>query len=171
MAIKQTNIFPIDQQPRNAVGIAYPFSSGIDQQKLQTLGFNSSSIAGKVPFKLNYTTSDQLKANLVTYFSTRKGERFLNPGYGSNIPNYLFEQLTEDNTSNIEQLIKDELSLNFPQIDLKSIEVLQSTDEHQIVISLSYTVFNNEEDTLEINFVGGGGVGAGSGGSGGGGGY
>jgi len=152
MAIKQTNIFPIDEQPRNAVGIAYPFSTAFDQEQLKTLNFNSSSIAGNIPFKLNYTTSDQIKSNVVTYFSTRKGERFLNPNYGSNISNYLFDPITNNTAGNVEQLIKDELALNFPQISLKEIEVLQSVDEQQIVISLSYTVFNNEEDTLEINF-------------------
>lgn len=152
MAFKQTNIFPIDQQPRNAVGLAYPFSTAFDQERLKTLNFDSASVAGNVPFKLNYTTSDQLKSNIVTYFSTKKGERFLNPNYGSNISNYLFEQITSNTVGNIEQLIKDELSLNFPQVDLKSIEVLQSIDEQQIVVSFSYTVFNSEEDTLEINF-------------------
>lgn len=152
MAFKQTNIFPIDQQPRNAVGLAYPFSTAFDQEKLKTLNFNSSSLSGNIPFKLNYTTSDQLKSNVITYFSTKKGERFLNPNYGSNISNYLFEQITDNTVGNIEQLIKDELTLNFPQISLKSIEVLQSIDEQQIVVSLNYSVFNNEEDTLEINF-------------------
>ena len=116
MAIKQTNIFPIDEQPRNAVGIAYPFSTAFDQEQLKTLNFNSSSIAGNIPFKLNYTTSDQIKSNVVTYFSTRKGERFLNPNYGSNISNYLFDPITNNTAGNIEQLIKDELALNFPQI-------------------------------------------------------
>lgn len=152
MALKQTNIFPIDKQPRNAVGVAYPFSTGFDQQKLQTIGFNSSSLAGNIPFKLNYTTSDQLKSNLITYFSTKKGERFLNPNYGSNISTYLFEQINQDTTNNIEQLIIDELTINFPQVDLKFIEVLQSIDENQIVVLLNYSVFNNEEETLEINF-------------------
>ena len=150
MAIKQTNIFPVDEQPRNAVGIAYPFSNAFDQEQLATLNF--SSISGEVPFKLNYTTSDQLKSNIVTYFSTKKGERFLNPNYGSNVSNYLFEQITLDTVSNIEQLIKDELALNFPQINLNSVEVLQSPEENQIVVLLNYSVFNNEEDTLEINF-------------------
>ncbi len=152
MAIKQTNIFPIDQQPRNAVGIAYPFSTAFDQEQLKTLNFNSSSIAGNVPFKLNYTTSEQIKSNVITYFSTKKGERFLNPNYGSNIANYLFNPITTTTADNLEQLIKDELASNFPQIFLKEIEVLQSIDEQQIVVSLSYTIFNNEEDTLEINF-------------------
>jgi phage baseplate assembly protein W len=152
MAFKQTNIFPIDQQPRNAVGLAYPFSTAFDQEQLQTLSLPSASLAGDVPFKLNYTTSDQLKSNIVTFFSTKKGERFLNPNYGSNISNYLFEQITNDTAGGIEQLVTDELALNFPQLNLKSLEILQSADEQQMVVVLSYTVFNNEENTLEINF-------------------
>ena len=152
MAFKQTNIFPIDQQPRNAVGLAYPFSNFFTQDQLQTLNTPSSSLAGNVPFKLNYTTSDQLKSNITTYFSTKKGERFLNPNYGSNVFNQLFDPMTPVLGENLEQLIKDELQLNFPQVNLTSVEILQSTDSHTIVVSLGYRVFNNEEDTLEINF-------------------
>ena len=151
MAFKQTNIFPIDQQPRNAVGLAYPFSTAFDQEKFQTLNSPSSSLSGNVPFKLNYTTSDQTKSNLVTFFSTKKGERFLNPNYGTNIFNYLFDQITDDTARAMEQTIKDELAMVFPQVNLNSLEVLQSIDFNQIKVILNYSIFNNEEDTLEIN--------------------
>ncbi len=151
MAFKQTNIFPIDQQPRNAVGLAYPFSTAFDREELQTLNSPSSSIAGNVPFKLNYTTSDQTKSNLITFFSTKKGERFLNPNYGTNIFNYLFDQITQDTAKAIEQTIKDELAIVFPQVNLNSIEVLQSVDFNQIKVVIKYSIFNNEEDALEIN--------------------
>jgi len=138
MAIKQTNIFPIDQQPRNAVGVAFPFSS--------------YSPNGATPFKLNYTTRDQIKSNLIVYFSTNKGERPLNPNYGGGLKNLIFEQLTSNTSEIIEQIIKDELALNFPEVTLKSLEILQEVDTHQVVIVMRYIVFNNEEDTLEINF-------------------
>jgi phage baseplate assembly protein W len=151
MAFKQTNIFPIDQQPRNAVGLAYPFSTAFDQEKFQTLNSPSSSLSGNVPFKLNYTTSDQIKSNLITFFSTKKGERFLNPNYGTNIFNYLFDQVTDDTARAMEQTIKDELAMVFPQVNLNSLEVLQSIDFNQIKVILNYSIFNNEEDTLEIN--------------------
>jgi hypothetical protein len=78
MAIKQTNIFPIDLQPRNAVGLAFPFTN--------------SATSGSIPFKLNYTTRDQVKSNIIVYLSTNKGERPLNPNYGGGLKNFLFEQ-------------------------------------------------------------------------------
>lgn len=138
MAIKQTNIFPIDTQPRNAVGIAFPFTS--------------YSPNGSTPFKLNYTTQDQIKSNLIVYFSTNKGERPLNPNYGGNLKNILFEQLTSNTPAIVEQIIKDELTLSFPEVDLKNLDILQNPDNNQLVVIMRYTVFNNEEDTVEINF-------------------
>ena len=137
MAFKQVNIFPIDQQPRNAVGIAYPFSN--------------TGVSGSIPFKLNYTTADQIKSNLFVYFSTDIGERYLNPDYGSNFKQFVFEQINSGTYSNIERLIRDNLALYFPQVDLKELEVNGDPEEHEISIVMTYTIFNNEEDTVEIN--------------------
>lgn len=139
MAIKQTNIFPIDTEPRKAVGLAYPFT-----------GFATS---GSVPFKQNYTTRDQLKSNLVIYFSTNKGERPLNPNYGGGLKNLLFEQLTPSTYNNAEQIIREELALQFPEVQLKTIEIFGEPEKNILQIVMSYTVFNNEEDTVEINLT------------------
>jgi phage baseplate assembly protein W len=139
MAIKQTNIFPIDLQPRNAVGIAFPFSS-----------FAVSGSA--TPFKLNYTTKDQIKSNLIVYFSTNKGERPLNPNYGGGLKNILFEQLTSNTANVVEKIIKDELAAQFPEVQLKNLEILEDPDSYTLTVVMSYVLLNNEEDTLEINF-------------------
>ncbi len=109
MAIKQTNIFPIDTKPQKAVGLAFPFSA--------------FSPSGSVPFKSNYTTRDQLKSNLIVYFSTNKGERFLNPNYGGGLKNLLFEQLTPSTYNNAEQIVREELAIQFPEVQLKTIEI------------------------------------------------
>jgi len=138
MAIRKTNIFPIDLQPRNAVGVAYPFS-----------GFG---VSGSVPFISNYTTKDQIKSNLIVYFTTNVGERPLNPNYGGGLKYLIFEQLSNDTLEIVEKVIRDAMSFNFPQVDLKKLEILENADNNELIISLSYTVFNNEEDTLEINF-------------------
>jgi phage baseplate assembly protein W len=139
MAIKQTNIFPIDTQPRKAVGLAFPFSS--------------PAVSGSTPFKLNYTTRDQLKSNLVIYFSTNKGERPLNPNYGGGLRNLLFEQLTPSTYNNAEQIIREELALQFPEVQLKTIEIFGEPERNILQVVMSYTVFNNEEDTVEINLT------------------
>lgn len=139
MAIKQTNIFPIDQQPRNAVGLAYPFSS--------------FSISGSsTPFNLNYTTREQIKSNLIIFFTTNKGERPLNPNYGGGLKDILFEQLTVNTFEIVEKRIKDNLSVYFPDVKLVNLEVLEDVDNNELKIVMSYTVFNNNEDTIEINF-------------------
>lgn len=139
MAIKQTNIFPIDQQPRNAVGLAYPFSE---------FAVSGSS----TPFRLNYTTKDQIKSNLTIFFTTNKGERPLNPNYGGGLKDILFEQLTSNTFELVEKRIIDDLTIYFPEVDLKNIDILEDIDNNQMKIIMSYTVFNNNEDTLEINF-------------------
>lgn len=137
MANKQVNIFPLDQQLRKAVGLSYPFSN--------------TGINGAIPFKLNYTTADQIKSNLFVYFSTDVGERYLNPDYGSNFKKFVFEQVTAQTYGNIERLMRDDLALYFPQVELKELNITGDPEELQVNIAMTYSIFNNEEDTLEIN--------------------
>jgi len=138
MAIKQTNIFPLDKQPRKGVGIAYPFSS--------------YSVSGSgSPFKLNYTTNDQLKSDLIIFFTTNKGERPLNPNYGGGLKNVLFEQLNDKTYDIVYKKITDGLKLYFPQVNLKNLDILENIENNELKVVMSYTIFNNE-DTLELNF-------------------
>ena len=148
MAIKQTNIFPIDQQPRNAVGLAYPFSSF-------AISGSATDVVrggGKTPFKLNYTTKDQIKSNLTLFFTTNQNERPLNPNYGGGLKDILFEQLQTETFEIVEKRIKDNLSIYFPEVKLKNLEVLEDIDNNTLKVIMSYVVFNNNEDSLEINF-------------------
>ena len=139
MAIKQTNIFPLDKQPRKAVGVAYPFSS---------FAVSGSS----TPFKSNYTTKEQIKSNLAIYFTTNKGERPLNPNYGGGLRDILFEQMSENTYDIVYKRVVKGLATNFPEVNVKELEVLENVDQNQLKIVLSYTIFNNAEDTLELNF-------------------
>lgn len=138
MAIKQTNIFPIDQEPRNAVGLAYPFSA--------------FATTGSVPFKLNYTTKEQINSNLIVWFTTSQGERPLNPNYGGGLREILFDNLTTQTYDLVEKRIKDDLANYFPEVALIDLEVLENIDNNTLKIIISYTVFNNSKDTLELNF-------------------
>ena len=140
MAIKQTNIFPIDKQPQKAVGIAYPFSA---------FAVSGSS----TPFKSNYTTQEQIKSNLTVFFVTNPGERYLNPNYGGGLYRILFEQLTDNTYDIVYKQITDSLNTYFPNLDLKSLEILENPDGNEMKVVMSYSVFNNE-DTLEITLNG-----------------
>jgi phage baseplate assembly protein W len=139
MAIKLNNIFPVDEQPRNAVGVAFPFTQ--------------YAVSGSAtPFKSNFTTRDQLKSNLVVYFSTSKGERPLNPNYGGGLKDLLFEPLGGNINEIAEKKIRDNLAIDFPQVNLQSLEIFQNPEMNQLLVVMRYITVNNEEDTLEINF-------------------
>ncbi len=140
MAIKQTNIFPLDKQPQKAVGIAYPFSA--------------FAISGSAtPFKSNYTTKEQIKSNLNIFFITNPGERYLNPDYGGGLYKMLFEQLTDNTYDIVYKRIVDSLKIYFPNVFLNNLEILENPDGNEMKIVMSYTVFN-DEDTLEITLNG-----------------
>jgi hypothetical protein len=81
MAYRIPNQHPLDLNQRVAVGVAIPFSS-----------------AGV--FRSTYTTTEQIKSNIINYVLTNTGERVLNPNFGANLRAQLFEQITP-NTLNL----------------------------------------------------------------------
>ena len=65
------NKYPIDLEARKAVGFGFPLN-------------------GDAVFVPTYTTSDQIKANLVNWLLTNKGERIMNPNFGADLKSLLF---------------------------------------------------------------------------------
>lgn len=121
--------------PQRAVGVAIPF--------------NGNSI-----FKLTYTTRDQLKSNLVNFFLTPKGSRVFNPTFGSNIKQYVFENINQGTFDALENLMQAELQQNFPNIVVDNLEIYGSEDNNQIQIVLTYSIkkfgITNDQVTIVL---------------------
>jgi len=134
MAFNVQQINPLDLQPRKAVGVGLPFSS--------TSVFNST-----------YTTKDALKANLINYFLTEKGERFLNPALGAGLRALLFEQMTEDKKEEINFVVRQGVGEWFPNVNILTLSTLYTQDTNTVTVSIDYSVVNtNIQDQLVINF-------------------
>lgn len=134
MAFDAKQINPLDLQPRKAVGVALPFS-------------------GDAVFNSTHTSQDAIKTNLINYFLTSKGERFLNVEFGNNLAALLFDQLTENKVREIEAQIKADLELYFPRIIPTQILTEGIPDTNTVQFSMRYKVSNtNIEDELVINF-------------------
>ena len=134
MAFEAQQIYPIDFNKSAAVGIDIPF--------------NAEGV-----FRLNYTTKAAIKNNLINYFLTNPGERFLNPTFGGGLREFIFEQISDNNIEYLEDRIKSDLELFFPNIQIINLEILRNSDNNSITISLSYKVLNtNINDTIEIDF-------------------
>ena len=134
MPFDAQQIYPIDFDKSAAVGVDIPFSY-------------------PAVFKPNYTTKDAIKNNLINYFLTNPGERYLNP-IGGGLRAFVFEQITTNNLDFLEERISSDLSTFFPNVVVGNLEILRQEDFNTITVKLTYNVINtNISDTLEIDFT------------------
>jgi phage baseplate assembly protein W len=132
MAI-EIKINPIDFEPDVAVGIDLPMMAGAGAQ-----------------FKLNYTTLDQAVANAKNLLFTNHGERIMQPNFGCNIRNILFENLTQDLTAQVTERIKTNFDYWLPYIFINKLDVIPSEDQNRLYIGLTISLEGNTFDTRSI---------------------
>ena len=134
MAFNVQQINPLDLQPRKAVGVGLPFSS-------------------KSVFNSTYTTKDAIKSNLINYFLTEKGERFLNPALGAGLRALLFDQMTEDKQEEIKFVVRQGVAEWFPNVSIQALNIAYNQDINTVTVSMNYNVIStNIQDQLVINF-------------------
>lgn len=131
MISKVQQIDPLDLRDSVGIGVDLPFQ-------------------GKAVFNTTYTSKDAIRANLINYFLTNKGERYLNPTFGSNIRELLFENIDIDTINNIKVTIGQEVSNFFPRIQINKFEIVPTNNTIQV--SLRYSISNSDiNDEVLIN--------------------
>jgi len=134
MAFDAKRINPIDRQPRKAVGVSLPFS-------------------GKAVFNSTFETKEAIKSNIVNYLLTGKGERYMNPTFGSGIRDELFTNVNRENTSSLEVKVASELRNYFPNLAIVQLSITPSPDSNMISLSINFKVKETQvEDEVTINF-------------------
>jgi phage baseplate assembly protein W len=132
MAFSPQQIYPIDLNPSKAIGVDIPF--------------NAPSV-----FRSNYLTKDSIKNNLINYFLTNPGERYLNTSFGGGLRDFIFEQITKDNLEGLKENITLQVKQYFNNILITSLDVL--TEENNVIINFTYSVINtNIKDNIQIQF-------------------
>jgi len=133
MAFEVKKINPLDLQPRKAVGVNLTFGA-------------------KDVFTSNYQTKDAIKNNLINFFLTGKGERYLNPMFGTDLRNMLFENINQDKINEIEGLVRNVVDIYFPRIRPKQIQTGSDPDRNLVTFYMSYEIKDaGIEDELLIN--------------------
>ena len=134
MAFEPRRIDPLDLQPRKAVGVSLPFSG--------TAVFNST-----------FQTVDAIKANLVNYLLTGRGERYFRPTFGSGLRNLLFENTSNQTLEEIEILIRQALKNFFPQLTVTDLQLVNKVDQNIVEFKLKFSIAGTRiEDEILINF-------------------
>jgi hypothetical protein len=95
--IYQYKPYEDDDQP---IGILLPLNKGA-QGKSPTANYADKASGGKGVFESSYTTKDAVVTNLKNLILTQKGERYMQPNFGTNIRKVLFE----NNTSQIREIL------------------------------------------------------------------
>lgn len=134
MAFNPQQISPIDFNPSTAIGVDIPFN-------------------GSAVFKSNFQTKDAIKNNLINFFLTNPGDKFLNPSFGGGLRKFIDIQISDDNLDFLKEDISSKLGLYFSNVIITSLNLFKDPDSNSISVELNYKVSNtNINDTLNIEF-------------------
>jgi uncharacterized protein len=115
------NKYPIDTEARRAVGFGFPLN-------------------GNAVFVPTYQTRDQIKANLVNYLLTNKGERVFNPNFGGDLRNLLFENVLDTTVEDLRERIQNDINSFFPEVQVKQVIFDNIPDSNTINFTLTYQI-------------------------------
>ena len=164
MAIRLPNKHPLDIDKRVAVGISIPFNgkgttfnnllytSLADSPTLPLNTNNQSPIfsTGNSVFNSTYTTVEQIKSNVINFVLTNKGERVLNPNFGSNLRKFIFENITESNLRALEIKLTNDIKSNFPSVNVTSIILTSAYEDNAIQLNITYSIYGSEAQNIQI---------------------
>lgn len=132
MAYGLKKISPLDLKPSTAIGVALPFSA-------------------PAVFSSVYTTKDQTKYNIINYLLTDPRERPFNPNFGAGLRARLFEQIDQQTFEELKQSIQTQLEAQFPQIEIRQLNVTGNPEYNSINIKFSYRLIrSNENDSVML---------------------
>ena len=114
------------------------------------LGF-SFPLSGNAVFNPTYTIKEVVKTNLLNWLLTNEGERVFRPNFGANLRALLWEGINNGTTSALEERIQDNISSNFPTVEVKKVQFNNQQDRNTINFTLDYEVRNiGQTDQLNI---------------------
>ena len=115
-----------------------------------TVAYNNYAIGITLPlqfgentFEQSFQTKDQIKSNIKNLLLTKRGERILQPQFGSGLQSLLFEPNVDDLEGRIEDTINDSLKQWLPYVTADEINI-ESTDElrdnNKINVSIKFRI-------------------------------
>ena len=121
---------PIDIGQKRGIGINVLFN-------------NDTSV-----FNQTFTTKEQVKANLINYILTNKGERFFDPTFGGDLRASIFNP--DSTLDTITVRLENEIYAYVPNIIIRNISLKKYSDENLVNLIIDYSI-NNQNDNLVIN--------------------
>lgn len=106
-------------------------------------------------FRQGFTSYEQAKTNLKNLLLTRKGERIMQPEFGTGLHELLFEQMDDDFEVRLQETIETSVGFWLPYINIDEIDI-EMTDEmkdrNRANMTIKFSV-GNDISTQEITFT------------------
>jgi phage baseplate assembly protein W len=120
------------------------------------IGINRRSITNGI-FPVNFTTISQAKDNLVNLIMTKKGERLMQPEFGCDIWNLIFQPIVDEDVQiQVENAIIDAVDNWLPYITITNI-VVNTDDELKDIntfnVSLGFALSSNTNITDSVTIT------------------
>lgn len=113
-------------------------------------------------FQMTKVTKDAFSSDLLFLLLTQKGERYMEPDFGTNLLKHIFEPNDNLTATEVEKEIKKTISLYIPALTINSIEFNWNLDsegnpisETQLNVVIKFTYSEDafsESGELELNF-------------------
>ena len=121
-----------------------------------TLSFKDINIT----FKKHPVTDDlvvskdasAIKQAIVNLLLTNKGERLMNPEYGSDIRSYLFEPLDYATASQITTNIRYSIDRWEPRISVSTLKAYPNFDDNGFDVEMTYSVRGTDTPPVTVDF-------------------
>lgn len=126
---------PINRTPDKGIGILLPFNKNATGRSTQVTSYKTNT-SGKGVFELSYSTEEQSVSNLRNLLLTTKGERFMQPNFGTRINEYLFRQSVPQVATELSNSLTEDINYWLPYVILNSVDVV--VNEHRIDIRIRF---------------------------------
>jgi phage baseplate assembly protein W len=136
MPIPQTiRVNPLDLQKNIVIGVSLPF--------------NAPGV-----FNKTYSTKEQTKSNLINLLLTDKGERIMNPEFGTDLRKSLFDNITDSSIEILKAKIVDAVNIFIPEIFLEDVIIEPDNDYNTLNVTINYRlIISNTPDQVTVQFI------------------
>jgi len=111
---------------------------------------------------MNRVSKDSYSSNLLLLLLTQRDERYYEPEYGTNLLKYIFEPNDNISASQVEEEIKNTVSLYIPKVKITSVtfnwlydDNKQPISDNQLNVNVKFVYSEgalNEEGNIDLNF-------------------
>ena len=112
--------------------------------------------------QMNQVTKDSYSSNLLLLLLTQKGERYYESDYGTNLLKYIFEPNDDMTATDVEEDIRNTVSLYIPEVKINSVTFNWNTDEdgkpiseNQLNVNVKFVYSEgnfSEQGNIDLNF-------------------